>query len=70
VESALKLDEPVRLDGLGLMLGAIRVEFADYKLTKASIPSLSRLSNSASVPYTDTETCAAGELLGNGIGHS
>jgi len=34
VESALKLDEPLRLDRLALMLAAIRVEFAEYRLTK------------------------------------
>ena len=37
VESALRLDQPLRLDSLGMMLGVIRVEFADYKLTKASV---------------------------------
>ena len=37
VESALRLDQPLRLDRLGAMLGVIRVEFADYKLTKASV---------------------------------
>ena len=37
VESALRLDQPLRLDRLGVMLGVIRVEFADYKLTKASV---------------------------------
>jgi len=31
------LDQPLRLDRLGVMLGVIRVEFADYKLTKASV---------------------------------
>jgi hypothetical protein len=36
LESALKLHQPLRLDSLGLMLGIIRVEFADYKLTKVS----------------------------------
>ena len=55
VESALRLDEPFRLDGLGLMLGVIRVEFADYKLTKASIFSLSWVSNPAFVPYADSK---------------
>jgi len=34
VECALRLDEPFRLDRLGLMLGAIRAEFAYYRLTK------------------------------------
>ena len=29
VESALRLDQPLRLDRLGMMLGVIRVEFAD-----------------------------------------
>ena len=37
VESALRLDQPLRLDRLGVMLGVIRVKFADYKLTKASV---------------------------------
>jgi hypothetical protein len=32
----LKLRQPLRLDRLGLMLDIIRVEFADYKLTKVS----------------------------------
>ena len=36
MEGALKLHQPLRLDRLGLMLGIIRVEFADYKLTKVS----------------------------------
>jgi hypothetical protein len=36
VESALRLDQPLRLDRLGLMLRVIRAEFADYKLTKVS----------------------------------
>jgi len=36
MESALKLHQPLRLDSLGLMLGIIRAEFADYKLTKVS----------------------------------
>jgi hypothetical protein len=73
VESALRLDEPFRLDRLGLMLGAIRVELADYKLTKASIPASipsSSLSTPASDTYADAKICAAGELLGNGVGHS
>lgn len=43
VESALTLDQPLRLDRLGLVLGAIRVEFADYQLTKASILSFQSL---------------------------
>ena len=38
MESALKLDQPLRLDRLGLMLGIIQAEFADYKLTKVSVP--------------------------------
>lgn len=33
------LDQPLRLDALGLMLRAIRREFAEYKLTKASVTS-------------------------------
>ena len=33
----MKLHQPLRLDSLGLMLGIIRVEFADYKLTKVSL---------------------------------
>ena len=37
VESALRLDQPLRLDRLGLMLGVIQVEFADYKLTKVGV---------------------------------
>ena len=41
VESALRLDRPLRLDALGLVLGVIRVEFAGYKLTKVSFNSLS-----------------------------
>ena len=36
MESVLRLDQPLRLDRLGVMLDVIRVEFADYKLTKAS----------------------------------
>lgn len=36
-ESALVLGQPLRLDALGLMLRAIRREFADYKLTKVSV---------------------------------
>jgi hypothetical protein len=53
VESALRLDEPLRLDRLGSMLDAIRVEFADYKLTKASILSLNSLSITTSVDHAD-----------------
>ena len=35
-ESELDLGQPLRLDALGLILRAIRREFAEYKLTKAS----------------------------------
>ena len=63
MESALKLDQPLRLDRLGLMLDIIRAEFADYKLTKASVLILKLGA------CTDTG-CDAGELLGHDIGHS
>jgi hypothetical protein len=69
VESALRLDQPVRLDRLGLMLNVIRVEFAGYKLTKASIPSVNSFSI-AIVHYADPKIYATGELLGHGVGCS
>lgn len=37
LECALTLDQPLRLGGLSMMLRAIRVEFADYKLTEVCI---------------------------------
>ena len=67
VESALRLDQPLRLDRLALMLATIRIEFADYKLTKASIPPLISL---PIWPPFFTLTRSAGELLGYGVSHT
>ena len=60
VESALRLGQPLRLDRLGRMLGVIRVEFADYKLTKASDTfSLSNESCCADAEFVLQENCWA-----------
>ena len=37
VESTLRLDKPLNLDKLGLMLHSIHLEFAGYQLTKVGI---------------------------------
>jgi hypothetical protein len=57
VESALRLDRPLRLDALGLMLGVIRVEFASYKLTEVSFNSLSPVGGLTYVRYRYNTRC-------------
>ena len=60
MESALRLDQPLRLDRLGVMLGVIRAEFADYKLTKAcnTLP-LSNESRCTDAEFVLQENCWA-----------
>lgn len=69
MESALRLNRPFRLDRLGLLLGVVRTEFADYRLTEASIPTRVPAFNHVSCILTQI-LCSAGELLGNDICNS